>query len=79
MMIGTVLGGITLHKGIEAAGHKRWVQVRCGAGLVTALDPVGVLTGEAVMLAMGEGAGRLCPELPVDAVVLGVVSAGNKG
>ena len=77
MIIGTVLGPVDLSAGIPGTEGKRFVQVRCGPGLVTALDPIGTKPGQAVLLAAGEGAGRLCPDVPVDAVILGV--AGNKG
>ena len=77
MIIGTVLGAVTLSGGIPGTEGKRFVQVRCGAGLLTALDTIGVRPGQTVLLAAGEGAARLCPELPVDAAVLGV--AGNNG
>lgn len=77
MMIGTVLGSVELRRAVPGAAEKRFVQVRCGGMLLTALDPVGVSAGETVLLAVGEGASRLCPEVPVDAAILGAV--GNKG
>ncbi len=77
MMIGTVLGPVELHRAVPGAAQKRFVQVRCGTKLLTALDPVGVQIGEVVLLAVGEGASRLCPEVPIDAAVLG--TAGNNG
>ena len=77
MMIGTVIGEVTLSRGVPGAAEKRFVQVRCGTKLLTALDPVGVSAGEMVLLTMGEGASRICPEVPIDAVILG--AAGNKG
>lgn len=77
MMIGTVIGEITLERAVAGAAQKRFVQVRCGYALVTALDPVGVNEGEVVLVAAGDGAGALCPEFPVDAVVLG--TAGKNG
>ena len=72
MMIGTVLDTVALDRGVPGAAERRFVQVRCGECLVTALDPVGVQRGETVLLTSGEGAGRLCPEVPVDAVILGI-------
>ena len=77
MMIGCVLGAVELSKAVPGAADKRFVQVRCGGQLLTALDPVGVSAGEVVVLTVGEGASRLCPEVPVDAAVLGV--AGKNG
>ena len=77
MMIGCVLGSVELTKTVPGAEGKRFVQVRCGTKLLTALDPIGVKNGDFVLLTAGEGAGRLCPEVPVDAAILGV--AGNKG
>lgn len=77
MMIGTVIGRISLDRAVAGAAENRFVQVRCGYALVTALDPVGVKPGELVLVAAGDGAGRMCPEFPVDAVVLG--TAGNNG
>ena len=77
MMIGCVLGSVELTKTVPGAEGKRFVQVRCGTKLLTALDPIGVKNGDFVLLTVGEGAGRLCPEVPVDAAILGV--AGNKG
>ena len=72
MMIGSVLGPVALSRAIPGAEGKRFVQVRCGNKLLTALDGIGVSPGELVLLTVGEGAGRLCPEIPVDAAVLGV-------
>lgn len=77
MMIGTVLDQVELERSLPGAAEKRFVRVRCGGNLLTALDPVGTLPGEKVLLTTGECAGRLCPELPVDALVLGV--AGKNG
>lgn len=77
MMIGTVIGTVALIRGVPGAAEKRFVQVRCGYALVTALDPVGVEPSDVVLVAAGEGAGALCPEFPVDAVILGI--AGNNG
>ena len=77
MMIGTVIGRIALSRGVPGAAERRFVQVRCGCALVTALDPVGVSDGERVLVAAGDGAGSLCPEFPVDTVILGI--AGNNG
>ena len=77
MILGTVLGTVELLRSVRGAEGKRFVQVRCGAQLLTALDPVGVSAGEMVLLTMGEGASRICPEVPIDAVILG--AAGNKG
>ena len=48
MMIGTVIGEVSLSRGVPGAAEKRFVQVRCGCALVTALDPVGVSDGERV-------------------------------
>ena len=77
MMIGTVIGQICLSRGVPGAQDSRFVQVRCGCALVTALDPLGVQTGERVLVTAGDGAVRMCPEFPVDTVILGV--AGNNG
>ena len=77
MMIGCVLGTVELSRAMDGAEKLRFVQIRCGAQLLTALDPIGVKNGELVLLTAGECASRLCPECPVDAVVLGV--AGNNG
>ena len=74
MMIGTVLGTVALVRGVPGAAERRFVRVQSGECLVTALDPVGVQRGEPVLLAVGDSAGRLCPELPVDAVVLGALA-----
>ena len=73
MMIGTVLDQLALTRGLPGAEEKRWVRVRCGADLLTALDPVGAQPGELVLLAMGDSASRLCPEIPVDAALVGIV------
>ena len=77
MMIGCVLGAVELSRAVPGAEGKRFVQVRCGSKLLTALDALGVSPGELVLLTVGEGAARLCPEVPVDAAVLGV--AGKNG
>ena len=73
MMIGCVLGTVGLSRAVPGAEGKRFVQVRCGAQLLTALDPIGIKQGEMVLLTAGEGAARLCPECPVDVVILGIV------
>ena len=77
MILGTVLGTVELLRSVSGAEGKRFVQVKCGAQLLTTLDPIGVKNGELVLLTAGECASRLCPECPVDAVVLGV--AGKNG
>ena len=77
MMIGCVLGTVELSRAVPGAEGKRFVQVRCGSKLLTALDALGVSPGELVLLTVGEGAGRLSMEVPVDAAVLGV--AGKNG
>ena len=77
MMIGTVIGVVSLTRGMPGTAGSRFVQVRCGCALVTALDPVGVQAGERVLVAAGDGALRMSPEFPVDTVILGV--AGNNG
>ena len=77
MILGTVLGTVELLRSISGAEGKRFVQVKCGTQLLSALDPIGVNTGELVLLTAGECASRLCPECPVDAVILGV--AGKNG
>ena len=74
MMIGTVLDSLELARGLPGTAQHRWVRVRCGAELLTALDTVGAQPGERVLLTTGEGAGRLCPELPVDAAILGITA-----
>ena len=77
MMIGTVIGTIGLSRALAGAAEKRFVQVRCGYALMTALDTLGVEPGDVVLLCAGDRAGVLCPEFPVDAVVLG--TAGKNG
>ena len=72
MMIGTVIGQVSLSRGVPGAEDSRFVQVRCGCALVTALDPVGVQTGERVLVAAGDGAMRMNPEFPADTVILGI-------
>ena len=72
MMIGCVLGTVELSRAIPGAENKRFVQVRCGGSLLTVLDPLGVSPGEMAVLTVGEGAARLCPEVPIDGAVIGV-------
>ena len=73
MMIGTVIGGVALSRGVPGTERSRFVQVRCGCALVTALDPVDAQPGERVLVAAGDCAMRLCPDFPVDTVILGIV------
>ena len=73
MMIGCVLGSVELGNTIPGAEGKRFVQIRCGELLATALDPLGAMPGQMVLLTAGEGASRLCPELPIDAAILGII------
>ena len=77
MMIGTVLDQVELERSLPGAAEKRFVRVRCGGNLLTALDSVGAQPGEKVLLTTGSSAARLCPEVPVDAVILGI--AGKNG
>ena len=53
MRIGTVIGQVVLTRGVPGAMESRFVQVRCGCALVTALDPVGVQLGERVIVTAG--------------------------
>ena len=46
MMIGSVLGPVTLARAVAGAEEKRFVQVRCGGALLTALDPLGAEPGQ---------------------------------
>ena len=73
MMIGTVIGSVGLSRGVPGTEASRFVQVRCGCALVTALDPVGVQEGERVLVAAGDGAMRMCHAFPADTVILGAV------
>ena len=73
MMIGTVIGSVALSRGLSGTEGSRFVQVRCGCALVTALDRVGVQNGERVLVAAGDGAMRMCPEFPADTVILGAL------
>ena len=73
MMIGSVLGPVMLDRAVAGAEEMRFVQVRCGAQLLTALDTLEARAGELVLLTVGEGAARLCPEVPIDAAILGIV------
>ena len=77
MMIGTVIGSVALARGVPGAQDSRFVQVRCGCALVTALDPLGVQNGDRVVVAAGDGAVRMCPEFPVDTVILGILTGNN--
>jgi microcompartment protein CcmK/EutM len=77
MLIGSVMGNVTLDGCVPGAEGKRFAQVRCGELLLTALDPVGVRAGQQVLLLTGDGAAKLCPDVPADAAVLGIV--GNNG
>ena len=77
MMIGTVISQISVNRGVPGTEHSRFVQVRCGCALVTALDPLGVQNGERVLVAAGDGNLRMCPEFPVDTVILGIVTGNN--
>ena len=79
MTIGRVIGFVELEKAMPGAEHLKWKQVLAAGEAVTALDPVGVHREDLVLLSYGEGAWRLCPEAPVDAVILGVVADGNNG
>ena len=54
MILGTVLGTVELLRSVSGAEGKRFVQVKCGAQLLTALDPIGVKNGELVLLTAGE-------------------------
>ena len=80
MTIGEVIGLVPLERGMPGAQTLRWVQVRCGTKLVTALDPVGVRRGETVLVCAAARAGDFSPEVPTDAVIVGVVGEnGNNG
>ena len=49
MMIGSVLGPVKLDRAVAGAAEKRFVQVRCGGALITALDPLGAQPGQLVL------------------------------
>lgn len=74
MMIGTVLSEVSVCRGIGGVKSSRFIQVKCGYGVMTALDPVGAGVGSRVLVTAGERAGMLSPEFPADTVVLGIVA-----
>lgn len=77
MIIGEAVGELKMQRSLGGTAHLRWIQVRADHSILTALDPMGVEPGDMVLLAVGESAWRLCPEIPTDAAVVGVVSQNN--
>lgn len=78
MIIGKAVGELKMARSLGGAAHLRWVQVKTERGILVALDPLGTEPGDLLLVSEGESAWRLCPEVPADAAVVGVV-AQNKG
>jgi len=53
MKTGTVLGPLDVAKAAPGYENTRWVQLRTDQGLVTALDPIGVESGQNVLYTDG--------------------------
>ncbi len=79
MTIGRVVGFVELQRTMPGTEGLKWKQVLVSGEAVVALDPVGAHREDLVLLSRGEGAWRMCPEAPVDAVILGVLKTGNNG
>ncbi len=78
MVIGRVLGEISLERTLQNTQHLHWVQVDVNGQTTAALDLIGARPQELVLLCASKAASRLVPECPVDAAIIGVVSgAGN--
>ncbi len=80
MVIGRVLGVISLQSTLQNAEKLRWLQVRTEDSTTVALDLAGAKAQDLVLLCEGEAAHLAAAECPVDAAIVGVVSnTGNCG
>lgn len=78
MLIGKVLGELSLSKTMPEAGSLNWVRVRTeNDNEIVALDHVGVKKEDTVLMCASDAAWRSCQACPVDMAVVGVVGGNN--
>ena len=80
MVIGRVLGVVSLSSTLQNAQNLRWLQVRTDEKTVVALDLAGAQAQDLVLVCVGAAARMASAECPADAAVVGVVAnSGNCG
>lgn len=75
MQLGEVVGRVWPERQNAGLVGRTLVQVRCDAGMVVALDPIGAGLGTRVLLVTGSTAQRIADGAPVDAVVTAIVQS----
>lgn len=78
MLIGRILGPLQIQTTLAGADKVRWVQLECGEGICEAADLVGAQPGQLVLVCKGAAASRTVAECPADAVVVAILSEGEK-
>lgn len=73
MRIGTVTGAVWATKKCPALTGQSLLCVRVGQDEIVAADLVGAGTGERVILAFGGAARLVCPNVPTDAAIVGIL------
>ena len=73
MRIGTVTGAVWATKKCPALTGQSLLRVRVGRDEIVAADLVGAGTGERVILAFGGAARLVCPNVPADAAIVGIL------
>ncbi len=80
MIIGRVLGSVSLSTALQNAEKLHWTQVRTDDAALVALDLVGAKAQDLVLICQGAAAHLAAAECPVDAAIVGIVSnSGNCG
>lgn len=78
MLIGKVMGELSLSKTMPDAQSLKWVRVMTeNDNEIVALDHVGVKSNDTVLMCASDAAWRSCQCCPVDMAVVGIV--GNNG
>lgn len=80
MKIATVIGKLETRHCAAGYENVNWIQVRLDKETLVAADLVGAGTGQLVLLATGDAAGRYRMDLCTDALVVAVLAeTGNNG
>lgn len=79
MLIGKVLGELSLSKTMPEAGDLKWVRVRTeNDNEIVALNHVGARKEDTVLMCASDAAWRSCQCCPVDMAVVGVVGEAQR-
>lgn len=74
MLIGKVMGEISLGKTLPGGEKLHWVQVKTDHNTMVVLDTVGAKKSDDVLMVVGDGAWRICECCPVDGAVVGILN-----